>query len=312
MGWRKAAKRPGGLGLKKKRVIQIVGLLAIFAGFSITLIFDKPMIPEMLHWVLVIAFASLVFVGMRLLWGDWEPGKRPPRPHRKPTKPKIEPYTPYQKAATALTVAGCLCAVWWLFVAIPYRAFQALNLAFPVVAFLLYSVCFKSLQPMNREERAQLAMRSWLPSGFALFLRGVLDFNLDAPIHVVPPAAVLFLGGVVVFLAINIWEKPDPHRVICMFLCVAFYAVFASIHLNNLLDDGSRRETRQAVIVDMEIEWGDETPDMYVLHVDVQGNIQELQIPPVLYNTLKIGDHVSVETRIGPLGIAYSDAHPLM
>ena len=70
-------------------------------------------------------------------------------------------------------------------------------------------------------------------------------------------------------------------------------------------------ETRRAVIVAMEIDKGNKSPDEYVLHVDAQGARRELNTSPELYKVLKIGDSVAIETRTGALGIAYSDARAL-
>jgi len=239
-----------------------------------------------------------------------ETGRRAPGPRPRATPHQIKRYAPYRRIAAALSASGGLSAALWLFVDVPYRAFEALSLLFPAAAFALYCACFEALRPMEKESRGRTAMFSWMFPGYALFMRGMTDFNLDAWVQVVPPAAAIFLTAAALFLAFNARKKPEPRRVVSVLLCVAFYAAFAPVHLNNLLDDGSRVETRQAVIVDMEIDEDDDGPDEYVLHVDVQGARRELNTSPELYEALKIGDSVAVETRTGPLGIAYSDARP--
>ena len=97
-----------------------------------------------------------------------------------------------------------------------------------------------------------------------------------------------------------------------MLLCTAFLSLFFCVgavgQVNYLLDFSQPVQTA-AVIEEMHISTSSKGPDSYYLNVVTEdGKHMELQVDKEKYESLAVGEAVTVSISNGALGIPYADA----
>lgn len=213
---------------------------------------------------------------------------------------------------TGLMIAIGAIALPWMFLNVPYKLFSALSLLpFPVT---LATICLFpddiSLDE-NKRKKSNGRVEFFIPlvfSGFAPALRTLLDFNF-----LTWKPLLIYAGILLVLIAVLLLVfYRELRQRIGMFLGVLFlctFFCFGSIGQLNLLLDTSKPQQQSAVITEMHISTGSKSPDRYVLTViTLSGTEMELQTSKEHYNSLSVGENVTVYIKEGGLGIPYAIA----
>lgn len=248
---------------------------------------------------------------MYTFFQQFSPDTLPKRTNKKPvSKPQKSRRAKLRQLRTALMIAIGAIALPWLFLDVPYKLFSALSLLpFPII---LATICLfpddVSLDE-NMRQKTGGSVEFFMPlvfSGFAPALRTLLDFNILAWKPLLIYAGILLVLVAVLLLVFY----QELRQRIGMFLGILFLCIFfcfGSIGQLNYLLDTSAPQRQSATITDMHISTGSKSPDRYVLTViTLSGTEMELQTSKEHYNSLTIGENVTVYISEGGLGIPYA------
>lgn len=243
---------------------------------------------------------------------DWLK-KRKKAPSKKATVTQKKSHrTKLRQFRTGLMIAIGAIALPWMFLDVPYKLFSALSLLpFPVT---LATICLFpddiSLDE-NKHKKAGGRVEFFMPlifSGFAPALRTLFDFNFLTWKPFLIYSSILL---VLIAVLLLVYYKELRHRIgyllAILFTCI-FFCIGAIGQFNYLLDtSGPQRQS--AIVTDMHISTSSKSPDRYVLTViTLSGTEMELQTSKEHYNSLSVGDHVTVYIKEGGLGIPYAVA----
>lgn len=238
-------------------------------------------------------------------------------PDQIPERPKAQPATQSQvqrrallsKIRTGLLVAVALIDLPWMFLNVPYKLFAALALLPCPIVLILVCLFPEDITLEEKQKNANGRVELLTPfifSGVVPCLRLLFDFNiLDWPRLLIFSAVVLAL----IFFVLFTFNKPLRQKTGSLlgvvFLCI-FFAIGSVGQLNYLLDF-SQPQSQYAEIADMRVSTSSRGPDRYVLTVTLGDSTElELQVSESEYETLNPGDHVTVVTLSGGLGIPYA------
>ena len=211
----------------------------------------------------------------------------------------------YDRLRKGVLAASIACQLLWLFVGINYRVLCVANLILPPVSFLLYFYRMRVGITNNKKANQTLFMDAVFLPNMALVLRMLLDYDLDNWLQLfVPTGAITALFAL---LALLITRGSDaPKRWMAGALaCIALYALAAPVHLNWMLDSGQNRVETVVPIVNMYVNQGGKSPTRYILTLNTEGGEKSVNVGKEFYNTLQVGDEVTLVTSTGPLGITY-------
>jgi hypothetical protein len=221
-----------------------------------------------------------------------------------PTPEQVKRFAPYRNASIALSALGAAAATLWLSWDAAYRPLAFVNLLLLIAAFALYLASFAASQPMKHKGLSQLVTLNWIFPAIALFVRALYDYRIDAALKVAPPAAAIWLAFAAILLLFLRRKKPELNRVLAALLCAAALCWISAIHLNGLLDDGSRAASQLTQVEYKHISREFDRPTEYILGVG--GKFWGVNASRALYDQVEEGDAVRVGTRTGALGIPYS------
>lgn len=243
---------------------------------------------------------------------DWLK-KRKKAPSKKATVTQKKSHrAKLRQLRTGLMIAIGAIALPWLFLDVPYKLFSALSLLpFPIIlaTICLFPDDISLDEKMSRKTGGSVEFLMPLVfSGFAPALRTLLDFNF-----LTWKPLLLYAGILLVLVAVLLLVfYQELRQRIGMFLGTLFLCIFfcfGSIGQLNYLLDTSEPQRHPATITDMHISTGSKSPDRYVLTViTLSGTEMELQTSKEHYNSLSVGDHVTVYIKEGGLGIPYAIA----
>ena len=72
-----------------------------------------------------------------------------------------------------------------------------------------------------------------------------------------------------------------------------------------MLDSGQNRVETVVPIVNMYVNQGGKSPTRYILTLNTVGGEKSVNVGKEFYDTLQVGDEVTLVTSTGPLGITY-------
>lgn len=217
-----------------------------------------------------------------------------------------------RQVRTGLLISIGAISLPWLFLNVPYKLFSALSLLpFPItlsfVCLFPEDITLDDSKGKKAHGQAEF-LTPFIFSGFAPALRTLLDFNfltwkpllIQAGILLALIAAVLF-----------IYHKELRQRfwlfLSVLFLCASF--CLGSIGQLNYLLDTSESQRQFATIIDMHISTGNKSPDQYILTlITPSGTELELKTGKEHYDTLSVGENVTIYIKGGGLGIPYAIA----
>lgn len=215
-----------------------------------------------------------------------------------------------QVVCNVLLGAVAVIALPWLFLDVPYKLFATLSLLpFPIA--LALACIFPEDITINESRRKSTkvsVLNVLVFSGFAPALRSLLDFNF------VSWTKLLFwVLGLAAVIAILLYIFcAECRKKVSTVLAIAFFAMFfcfgAVTQLNFLLDFSNPVE-KAAVIEEMHISTSSKSPDTYNLDVVTSDSQKlELKVSREQYETLSVGDSVTVYIQEGALHIPYAYA----
>lgn len=199
----------------------------------------------------------------------------------------------------------------WMFLNVPYKLFAALALLpFPIS---LAAICLlpEDISLDDQKKKSDGRVDFLYPLMFSCFgpvLRFLMDFNFLTWKPLLIQAGLLLLLVAVLLL---VFYKEFRQRIwyflaivfICTFFCLGFIG-----QLNYLLDT-SQAQQQEATITEMHISTSSKSPDSYVLTVITdEGTELELRTSKEHYDSLCVGENVTVYTKEGGLGIPYAIA----
>lgn len=306
------------------RLIFIVCVIGLGLGGLAFIFFSWPGLLMSLGFVLVLALPQALpdpwnryfaFLYMASLLGlppliKWRQNKKTAKKETTSKKPNSL-RKKLKILRLGLLIATGIIALPWLFLDVPYKLFSALSLLpFPVA---LTTICLfpeeVSLDdaPKKRGGRIEFAM-PLIFSGFAPVLRAMLDFNFLSWTPLLIQAGVLL---VLIGVVLLVFYKELRQRIgyfLCILLMCSMFCVGFIGQLNYLLDSSVTRE-QTAIVTDMHISSGSKSPDRYILTVVTQaGTEMELMTGKEHYDSLSVGESVTVYIKDGGLGIPYAMA----
>ena len=258
-----------------------------------------------------------VFAGVPMEWKAGKIPKRASTPNRffssgasakqwrTYTEEKRKILRNYDRLRKGVLAASIACQLLWLFVRINYRVLCVANLILPPVSFLLYFYRMRVGITNNKKANQALFRDAVFLPNMALVLRMLLDYDLDNWMQLfVPTGAITALFAL---LALLITRGSDaPKRWMAGALaCIALYALAAPVHLNWMLDSGQNRVETVVPIVNMYVNQGGKSPTRYILTLNTEGGEKSVNVGKEFYDTLQVGDEVTLVTSTGPLGITY-------
>lgn len=215
---------------------------------------------------------------------------------------------------TGLFIATGAIALPWLFLDVPYKVFSILSLLpFPIT---LATICLfpeditledQKTHKKNSDNKIEFNML-FVFSGVSCGLRTMLDFNFLTWMPLLIQAGLLLVTITILLL---IFHKELRQRIgilLCIILICAFSCIGTIGQLNYLLDT-SEPQQQVATISDMHISTSSKGPDDYILTVITEsGKKMELKTSKERYDSLSVGEAVTVYIREGGLGIPYAIA----
>lgn len=211
----------------------------------------------------------------------------------------------------ALCAAALLADLGWMFLDVPYRLFAWLSMAM-TPAFLLLYLLFPNETTLG-EIKKRANGRVMLPvvmlmCAFIPLLRTMIDFNILAWGKLLLYAAACFLPLILITLLLSPECRAKKVLLLTPALALSIWLIGTLAMANVLLDSAPVGE-RPAVVQKLEISDGSESPDRYLLTAQTaDGRTFELSIAKDLYDTLAVGDRVTVLLGEGALRVPYADA----
>ena len=282
--------------------------LVMSLGFVLVIALPKALPDPWDRYFSFLYIAALVGVPPLIAWHrNKKKSSDAPSTRKKPNNLR----TMLKRLRVGLLIAIGAIALPWLFLDVPYKLFSALSLLpFPVA---LTTICLfpeeVSLDdaPKKRGGRIEFAM-PLIFSGFAPVLRAMLDFNFLSWTPLLIQAGVLLVLIGVVLLVFYKELRQRIGYLLCILLMCSMFCVGFIGQLNYLLDSSVTRE-QTAIVTDMHISSGSKSPDRYILTVVTQaGTEMELMTGKEHYDSLSVGESVTVYIKDGGLGIPYAMA----
>ncbi len=199
----------------------------------------------------------------------------------------------------------------WLFLNVPYKLFAALALL-PFPISLAISCLFPddvSLDDRKKKNNRKVDfLDPLLFSCIGPALRVFMDFNFLTWKPLLIQAGLLLLLVAVLLLVFNQELRKRIGYSLCIVLLCSMFCLGAIGQLNLLLDS-SQPQQQVATITDMHISTSTKSPDRYYLTVvTVEGAELDLMTSKEHYDSLQIGENVTVYIKEGGLGIPYAIA----
>lgn len=214
---------------------------------------------------------------------------------------------------TGLMIATGAIGLPWLFLDVPYNLFSALSLLpFPITLGIIClfpeDISLDDSKHKQSHGRVEFVM-PLVFSGFAPAMRTLLDFNyLTWKPLLIQSGILLVLIGVLLFVFCKELRQRFWYFFGILFLCTMF--CFGTIGQLNYLLDTSVPKRQSATITDMHISTGSKSPDQYILTlITLSGMEMELKTGKEHYDTLSVGESVTVYIKDGGLGIPYAIAN---
>ena len=216
-----------------------------------------------------------------------------------------------ERAFFALCAVAVLVDSAWMLLDVPYRLFAWLSIAM-TPAFLLFYLFFQkhvTLEETKKKAGGRVMMQAALLASAAIpILRAMVDFNILAWGRLILYAA----AGLVPLLLITVLLSPECRvNKILLFtpaLALAFWLTGA-LAVSNALFDSNPPAEKPAVVQEMQITHSAKSPDRYLITAEAEdGQDYKLSIAKDLYNSLAVGDTVTVYLFQGAYNIPYADA----
>jgi hypothetical protein len=136
----------------------------------------------------------------------------------------------------------------------------------------------------------------------------MIDFNLLAWGRLLLYAGVCLLPLVLITLLLSPECRAKKLLLLTPALALAIWLI-GTLAMANVLLDSAPISERPAVVQKLEISDGSDSPDRYLLTAETaDGRVYELSIAKDVYDTLAVGDGVTVLLGEGALHVPYADA----
>ena len=216
-----------------------------------------------------------------------------------------------RRAYFGLCAAALLADLAWMFLDVPYRLFAWLSIAM-TPAFLLLYLLFPNETTLGEVKKrangrvmipAVLLMTAVIP-----LLRTLIDFNFLTWGRLLLYAAACLAPLVLITLLLSPECRAKKLLLLTPALAMALWLI-GTLSMANVLLDSAPLSELPAVVRELEVTQSSKSPDRYILTAQtVDGRTYELSIAKELYDTLAVGDGVTVLLGEGALGVPYADA----
>ena len=229
------------------------------------------------------------------------------------TSQGISRRTKLRQFRTGLLIAIGAIGLPWMFLDVPYKLFSALSLLpFPIALGIicLFPEDITLDDRKGGKTHGQVEFIDPLAfSGCVPALRTLLDFNfLSWKPLLIQSGILLALIGTLLFIFCKELRQRFWYLLGIIILCATF--CFGAIGQLNYLLDTSVPQQQSATVIDMHISTGNKSPDQYNLTlITLSGVEMELNTEKEHYDTLSIGESVTVYIKDGGLGIPYAIAN---
>lgn len=203
-----------------------------------------------------------------------------------------------------------LVGLAWMFLDVPYGLFAVLALLGLPAALVLYILFPNEItldENKKTDPKVSLTMAVML-GGTAPALRALLDYNIQTfGRYALLSLAVAAVGVALVMLLNREWKRKKG-VILALAMGLLFYGFGFVGQVNGLLDTNPPRQ-EVGVIVDMDISTSSKGPDSYHLTIVMpDGEELDTKVSRSQYESMEIGDSVTVYTYPGFLGIPYTFA----
>lgn len=219
---------------------------------------------------------------------------------------------------TILIVLAVVIESAWLFLDVPYLLFSILSIVLFLVPFVLVLVqpAYFTLLDLGGRKKAEkyrengiVTVDVFIPviiAALGLEFRSLMDFNILNWLVLLIALGVFSLVLTLVLYFCYRDIKGKPGQAAMLFVILMLFSFGFVVQVNYLLDF-KEPDVGYTEVLDKHISTSSKLPDSYLLTVSVDGQEQELQAPPELYDGTEIGDEVIITTYHGAFGIRYAD-----
>lgn len=216
-----------------------------------------------------------------------------------------------KRAFFALCAAAALVDSAWMLLDVPYQLFAWLSIAMTPAFLLFYLLLQKrvTLEETKKQAGGRVMIQAALLASAAIpLLRAMTDFNILAWGRLILYAAVCLIPLVLITVLLSPECRAKKVLLITPALALAFWLI-GSLAVSNVLLDPAPPSELPAVVLQLESH---EDSDSALIHTltaqTADGRVLEFPIAQKLYDTLAIGDGVTVLLCEGALHIPYADA----
>jgi hypothetical protein len=211
-----------------------------------------------------------------------------------------------------LSLAFCL---WFWFYPYPYKVAFAIVLSLPIVGLLLNGLSRPNLASLvsisNKDGETKYNLADFIEfPGLVILIRVLMDFEFESFYSIVKVGSISFVILLLLLVSTHkLVEGSNKNKAIIYFSVIGNIAIYsyAATYGINCVFDNSVPKVYQSKVINKSISRSKHTTT-YNLEVEAWGNhfdLEEISVARSQYETVEIGQTVSIDYKEGLLGIPW-------